>query len=168
LADVGKEVSKSDSDIIGTIGKIIIPPPKYAEIKFSLFPTKDIAVPILEETSPADSTGTISVDFMATNVSDTTATLFELWVEICEECTYTKEPDKFENVAGTIPTVRHRIFGNLNPGVSTEKMTVQIKPPASALNSPFNVGFMYSCQSCGKRGQEQVATIRPQYPVAAP
>jgi hypothetical protein len=166
LTAVDSEVSKGDSEITGAIGKVIIPEPRYAEIKFSLLPATDITIPILDQSLPVDATGTISVDFMASNISDTTATSLELWVEICKGCTYVKEPDKLEN-AGGLSTIRHRAFGNLNPGVSIEKMTVQIAAPTDAPFAPFNIGFMYSCQTCGKRGPEQVVTIRPQYPAAA-
>jgi hypothetical protein len=168
LDRVVNEVSKSDSDITGAIGKVIIPPPKYAQLQFSLFPSDPnarISPPLLAETVSPNEDGSFSVDFLATNISDTAAASLEFWVEICRLCSYAKEPDKFEKVNSTIETIRHRTFGSLNAGVSTDKMTVQLKVPVA---TPFEIGFHYSCETCGKLASVQIVTIAQQISSAGP
>lgn len=157
FSGLSHEVEEGDTSITGAMGKLM-PNSENALVKFSLLPAMDINTPILSESLPLDKDGVVSVEFMATNISDVAASSLEFWVEICRECAYAKEPEKFERLNDTIPTIRHRLFGDLNPGISTDGMTIQIKPPSAPT---FQVGFMYSCKDCGKRGPEQVATITP-------
>jgi len=162
-SEISKTESHVESDIRKSIEGIAFPPEKHPEIKFSLLPSINIDSPTLTESVPVDKDGAISVDFMAMNVSEVGASSLDLWVRICDGCSFVKEPTGFENAGDKDSTVRHRAFGDLNPGVSANKMTVQFKLPVGAPRT-CKIGFQYSCKNCGKLGAMQVATITPQYP----
>jgi hypothetical protein len=163
LDNLSTLVLKSETDVVGTISKVGTAPTKYAQLQFSLFANDSSKLPITSETLPPDENGDFSIDFTATNVSDISAKGGELWVTICDECIFAKEPQGFDKPSGTIETMRHKNFGDLNPGVSIEKMTVEFKP--SRKFSSMDLGFRYSCTTCGKIGAWQAIKIVSQFPV---
>jgi len=167
-ATVSSQVAKSETDITTDIGKVIVPPPKYAELQFTFFDEDQSKFPISSETLTPDANGIFSADFTATNISDTTADEAETWVILCDECAFAGEPSGFDRPVGTVETMRHKKFGNVNPGTSVEKMTIEIKPMRPF--SEIRLAFKYSCGTCGRIPPLQSFTIwaAPSLSIAPP
>jgi hypothetical protein len=128
-------------------------PPKFAVLRFRFFD------------SPGDSVsmhggpdGVFTLDFTVTNIADLPASQGDIWVEVCGSCAFAKDPTGFDKPNGVPEVVRHKNFNSLNPGVSLEKMTIEVKPPSPTIPS-FEVAWRYSCGSCGKMEGPQIFTI---------
>jgi hypothetical protein len=152
---IGDTVSRSTVTLGESISKVGKPdPPDLARLQFSLFGD---AFPTFETFIRADDNQVFNIDFMVKNVSGVTARNGDLWVYICDTCTFAKEPDGFDKPKGLIETGRHKAFDHLNPGTGLEKMTVNIK--LGKAFGKFVVGFNYSCDGCGELGPVQLATM---------
>jgi hypothetical protein len=145
---ISDTISKSTSDITNSLGKVGTPTPKYAQLQFSLWPGNPAQLPLTSSLVRPNADGSFSVDFTVTNVSDTEATTVELWVYLCDNCEFSGEPKGFDRPTGLPEKARHKIFSSLNPGVSLEKMTVDVKVDPGF--QYFTLGFVYSCATCGK------------------
>jgi hypothetical protein len=153
-------IQKTSDRLDTSIGKVGKPdPPIPAKLVFSLWDTVATAEkPSLSTTANPDSDGNFPVDFTFVDSSETAAEGIDVWVEICRTCTFVKEPSGFEHPAGSDEHTRHRMFGSLNPGVSFEKIAILVK--SEATGGFFQLGFRYSCKTCGgKVYPNQVATI---------
>lgn len=159
-------ISKSESDLTASISKVGTARPNYAQLQFSLFATTTDQMPLLTESLDSGENGTLTVDFVVTNTSDSAATSGDLWVQICDECVFVKEPQGFDKPAGTTETIRHKSFPGLNPGVTLEKMTIDFKM-MKRFNS-VDVSFRYSCATCGKLKTAQTAKILVLPPFSRP
>lgn len=141
-------LTKTESDLNSSISKVGTAPVKYAQLQFEIFdPTA--SVPRMSQTISPDDNGVYTLDFGVTNVSDTAASSGEIWVHICDQCAFSEEPNGFDRPNGLDERSRHKLFQNLNPGVSLERMTIKFK----IAGGPFaftDVFFNYSCASCGK------------------
>ena len=124
---------------------------------FSIWSTNSNVFPLLIDSVPEETDGTYKVYFGGKNVSDTTAEDLEFWTELCQDCSYAKEPEGFDRPSGTDESTRHRIFGILNPGVNTNKMELDIK--LGKPHESFDFGVKYSCKSCGNIGEIQTFTL---------
>jgi hypothetical protein len=153
-------IQKTSDRLDASIGKVGKPePPIPARITFSLW-TDNLSepFPLLARASEPDTDGNYAVDFGFVDSSESTADSIDIWVQVCDGCSFAKEPPGFEKPAGMNEHVRHRMIGSLNPGVSFEKETISVKAPSDAAS--FAVEFRYSCKRCGgKIGANQVATI---------
>jgi hypothetical protein len=141
-------ITKTESDLNNSISRVGTTPVRYAQLQFEVFDATYPTPRVLQTISP-DSEGIYTVNFTATNISDTAATTADLWVHICQECTYAEEPKGFDRPQGLEEHSRHRMFQILNPGVTMEEMTIKLK----ITGGPFaytDVFFTYSCASCGK------------------
>jgi hypothetical protein len=87
----------------------------------------------------------LKIEFTSRNVSSVLASRAELWVEICNVCSFVTEPEHFDNPSKD-ELIRHRMFGDINPGVSMEKMGVSIGIPAQYQSC--DISFKYSCANC--------------------
>lgn len=149
-------VSKTASELGESIGKVKPSEPQFAKLQFSLY-DPSASEPVVVASMRADPEGVFSVDFVARNSSDTSTKMGDLWIQLCEVCTYAKEPEGFDKPKGINESSRHQVFSMLNPGVTLEKMNVQIK-----ITKPvpwFELGFRYSCETCGKISDTQKARI---------
>ena len=156
LATLSGQVSKSETDLGQTIGQVLIPQPKYARLQFSFLAPKITESPLLTKTLIPDADGVYTLDIVLTNVSDTTANIGEAWLQICDTCTFAKEPAHFDKPEGSIDQVRHLVFQALNPGASV-KMTAAVKPAVTLAG--FTMSLRYSCSTCGKMADAQQLTI---------
>lgn len=166
LGTLESKIEKATGDINTSIGKVGKPdPPIPAKLLFTLWRTTGTTNEAkLSETAQPDSEGNFAVDFTIMNVSDTTAEAIDIWIQICDVCSFAKEPAGFEKVPGALDQVRHRMLSSLNPGVSFEKTTIIVN--ASTVNA-FQIALHYSCKTCG--GQvtgNQIATITKGAPQA--
>lgn len=154
---LGNLHSQLDNDLDTDIGKVKPHPLVPAALTFTLWdPQASAEHPALIQIVSPDKDGNFPVNFTIANGSDTTAEEIDIWLDICHDCSFAKEPEGFENPSGTDPHVRHRSWPSLNPGVNLQEMTAVIKAPVA---SRFEIGIRYSCKTCGGTHPRQVASI---------
>lgn len=150
------QLKQTETDVNGNISKVGTAPVKYAQLQFMIFDVES-PTPRTSQTIGPDDNGIYTLDFTAKNISDTAAVSPEIWVHLCDHCVFAEEPSGFDRPQGLEEHSRHKQFQILNPGVSMEKMTLKFK----IVGGPFryaDIGFDYSCASCGK--MTDVQTIR--------
>lgn len=163
LHDTAKSLSemfaKSTLDITTRLSKVGKPdPPERAVITFTLWPDDPSKpFPLLSKTVEPDKDGIFAVDVSFTNTSNTPANNMDIWVQVCDDCEFSEEPNGFEKPKGIDEHVRHKNIPLLNPGTSFEKTTLKIKPKKAFAG--FVVVFRNSCQACGKPTDNQTLTI---------
>jgi hypothetical protein len=147
--DLQETVKNSTSSLSESIGKVGKPePPQLAKLRFTLwtdvmnseqFPLiKEIALPVHE--------GSVAVEFTIQNIADASAEDGELWIRICRDCRFAKEPEGFNHFKGQTEQDRHKSFQRILPGIALEKMTAEIIPPP--LSNRFEVDLFYGCKNC--------------------
>lgn len=152
VKDLGSEISK--------VGKP--DPPERPRLRFSLWGDNGnvdiIKSPLLVQPIRPNKDGVFDVDFAFSNVSGAQASKIDLWVYVCSECTFAKEPSGFDKPSGIDEHVRHHLYpGYLNAGVSMEKTSVTIKTARSL--TYFDIGFRYSCETCGAMSELQTLKL---------
>lgn len=114
--------------------------------------------------------GTITVEYFFTNISSVSADSIDVWVHICDTCSFTKEPEGFDKPAGSNEQTRHRMLASINPGVSFQKSSVTFKPPTPLVKGKMfqlGISFSYSCKNCGGRKDTSDFVISVISPVRA-
>lgn len=150
--EISAQLGKTETNITNSIGKVGKPaPPELAQLQVSLWEEgQDVASePVETESITQNTDGSVTVQFLIRNVSDVGAEDPDLWVLICAQCAYTKEPDGFEKPPDIgIGQERHiHIHGTLNPGVAFKILSVSFK--SDVFSSPYAIGFKDSCTNCG-------------------
>jgi hypothetical protein len=156
---ISSDLEKTQAELDASIGKVGKPdPPIPAKLTFTLWDlTATVDNPVLSKTVDPDKDGAFPVEFALINGSESTADTIDIWVEVCDLCSFVKEPVGFEHPAGGDDHIRHRMIGSLNPGVTFEKITILVK---SSAPNPFQIAFRYSCKTCGgKMSPTQFAVI---------
>ncbi len=159
LGDVSKQVAKTENNLNGSISKVGTVPPRYAQLKFTLWVDTEAAFPLLEQGLSPDKDGVFTVDFSVKNISDVAVEEGELWLILCDQCKYAAEPQGFNKQENMPDTMRLKTFNLLNPGVSLTKMTVKVKVDTPLHFNSFQLGLRFSCKTCGKTSGVQSATI---------
>jgi hypothetical protein len=145
--DLAGQLAKTGSDIDTNISKVGTVPVKYAQLQFRAFDLSS-ETPKTDEFVGLDANGVYTVDFTATNISDTATGPVDIWVTICKQCSFAEQPAGFDQPQGISDFERHKMVPTLNPGVTFEKMTIKLK----ISGGPFawtDVFFNYSCAQCG-------------------
>jgi hypothetical protein len=149
-------VSKTASDLTISLGKVGKPePPELAKIQFTLFVdnmTSDKS-PLLTQMVHPDSDGTVRFNVSFFNTSGTSAESVDVWLLLCDQCSFTQEPPQFDRPSGLNERMRHAMVPLLNPGTWFIKIPLAIK---STLTAPYqlNIGFKYACKACGKQSPD--------------
>lgn len=154
-------VAKSQAELSVNIGKINKPdPPEQVRLQFSLFvpETRTDALPILTHAVSQGKDGNFPVDLFVTNISNTAGEAIDIWIQLCDLCSFAAEPAGFDKPQGLDERARHRLIPLLNPGVSLEKQTIVVKSTVKAPFS-FTIVFRYSCKACGKQGEVVPQTV---------
>jgi hypothetical protein len=141
------QLKQTDTELSGSISKVGTPVTKYAQLQFEVA-GGSISPPTTLQSIRPDADGVYTVTFAVTNISDTPANAGEMWVYICDQCTWAAEPDGFDKPPGLVEKARHKAFPLLNPGVSLSDLTIKFK----ITGGPFaysDVYFNYSCSTCG-------------------
>jgi hypothetical protein len=162
LTNLSSQVSTTEKTITGNLSKFSPPVPQYAKLQFSFFTQSSASLPLTTESLAPDKDGIFTVDFVVTNISETTtAKNGDIWVIACDQCTIVEEPQGFDRPKGLPELERHKTFQNLNPGVTLEKMTVKLR--VNGLYQAFLISLRYSCETCGKvtDAQDLKALITP-------
>ncbi len=119
MSTVTDLLSKTETNLNASIGKVGKPdPPERPKITFSLLKNgnlSDSEFPLLALTQSPNSDNVFSIDFLARNTSNAPAENTELWIELCQECSFNKEPANFERVPGS-PECGFRGKANGIPG----------------------------------------------------
>lgn len=148
-----------ESHIDSSIGKVKPlppPPPKFAQLQFSFYPSDTRRFPLLIQSLRPDSSGTFTMDFVVKNTSDAVAVQkADIWMVICTDCSFASEPLGFEKIESSGEYVRHKFFEYLNHGVSLEwKASVAVPVKFGSFETSFN----YSCQTC-EPGDQNIQTL---------
>jgi hypothetical protein len=155
LSELSAQVAKSGTDLVGATATVGRGPAKDAQLQFAFW-SDSLPFPT-SKTVPLGPDNTLSVDFTVTNISDAPATAVEIWVQLCNECAFTKEPEGFDEPGGTDDLIRHKQLAQLNPGESVAKVTIDIKTTKTFDVVPL--AFRYSCATCGSVGPTQVLSV---------
>ena len=146
--DLIKMLSGTAKDLSDRIDADRPPAALNASVEFSFYSNEVADFPIKVKSMNFSPTGTLVIDFTGRNTSTVAANGLELWVNICTECTYAKEPEMFEKLRGQDEHLRHRVFGALNAGVFINEMTVEISPTRPGLKI-YEISLRYACSNCG-------------------
>ncbi|MGD0295043.1 MAG: hypothetical protein ABSB30_14440 [Terracidiphilus sp.] len=145
-------LEKTKTDLDSSIGKVGKPePPELAKLQVSLWKEgQDFSSdPVLSESIPRNSDGSITVQFSVRNISSTIAEEIDVWVILCTRCTYSKDPEGFQKIVGNAEQERAiHISGVLNPGVAYKVFSVTFR--SDIPSQQYAIGFRTSCKNCGK------------------
>jgi hypothetical protein len=151
--DVGDKVAQIQSNLKQGFSGLKPPPPKFAAIKFGFLDPFMAAEGSLREGPD----GVFSAELLAQNVTDVAAEKGDVWIQICDECLWVDEPIGFDRPSGTIESMRHESFQNLNSGTMLPKIALHFK--ALKKFQKITLVAKYSCSSCGKMANPQLLTI---------
>ena len=162
IGDVRQHVDATEKDLtakladstsvlnanIGMVGKPDAPEP--AKLQFSLWKEGilDTEFPLKQASAEQQSDGSYEVRFMVKNISHVQAEMVELWVYICDLCSFAKEPAGFDNPAGNPKSVRHRMMQGLNPGTTIGDNNIDFKVQSPGVSN-IVLMFKSTCKNCG-------------------
>lgn len=155
--------SKTAEELNKKIEAVKPPPTEKAKMVFSFWVEKSDQFPALIRTfHPDKETNIVDLDLTFRNVSKVTAKDVEIWLQVCDDCSYSKEMPGFEKLSGSADQIRHRRIGDIHGGVFFEKISasVIVKPTFSS----FVVSFAYGCDNCesnllAEDSQKQALTV---------
>jgi hypothetical protein len=153
---ITSSLSKAETNITSGLGKVGKPePPELARLQFSIFEASPTAnFPRLTSIESLDTNGNVAVDVYFTNVSSTAAEGVDVWIAVCDQCSFVAEPTGYDRPQGLDGRVRHKLIPLLNPGTSFEKTRIDVKPP-TPIPPWIAIAFKYSCKACGKMPDPQ-------------
>jgi len=151
--DIHKEFDDLNTGITTGLGGLKPPPPKFAAIKFGFLDPFMAAEGSLREGPDR----VFSAELLAKNVTDIAAEKGDVWIQICDECLWVDEPIGFDRPSGTIESMRHESFLNLNSGTMLPKITLHFK--ALKKFQKIILVAKYSCTTCGKMADPQILTV---------
>jgi hypothetical protein len=132
--------------------------PKFAQLEFSFYVSEAEKFPKLFQSISVPSDRSFDLEFFAKNISnDVAAERGDIFMAVCLECRYMKEPTGFQKLSESPESTRHKTFDIINPGLSLEPWTVSILPPS--LPFAFDVSFQYECKTCGPKHAVQVLKV---------
>ena len=71
-------------------------------------------------------------------------------IHLCRGCSFAKEPQGLERLAGMAEETRHRFIGDIHAGAAPQKTTVSFRPPVLAPAGQYGASFSYARKNCGK------------------
>jgi hypothetical protein len=140
-------ISTSTSSLRESIGQVKIPQEDKATMESSFYPVSLKEWPIREKSIP-EVDGAVSLSFTF-QVKDHTAKDVRVWLRLCTDCKYAKEPAGFQNLAPNVENgthERYRVIGDFLPNVDYQAMNVDVIPPPGV--STFLVGVILGCDNC--------------------
>jgi hypothetical protein len=158
VATITGVVAGNTTDLGKRIETLKPPPPQFARLQFSSFVTQLSQFPVLLQSLRPISDKTFVIDFTIRNVSEVAAEHGDIWIIICQDCKYTREPAGFEKQPAADERQRHMTFERINSGVFLEQMSVEV-----FLDGPFgsfDTSLKYACETCGEFDQAEKQTIK--------
>jgi hypothetical protein len=156
LQELGEKWKVTDNPAAPPRSPIQIIQTEKSRVEFSFEPVNTRNWPRLTDTLPREIDGAVHVrlTFIA---KDHTAKNLRVWLRLCRECTYGREPEGFKALKDlNEPTERMLIVGDFLPGVAyspTVDFTVVVAPRFSA----FPLALLFGCDNC-----DQVDADKPQ------
>jgi len=159
--DIRDALSQSGIEIGHSIEKVNKPaPPELAQLEFSFFSPNTTTFPFRTTSIIPDKDGNYPVEVYFTNMTDVTAEEIDIWLAVCDDCSFVAEPAGFDRPKGTSEQMRHLTIHGLNPGTSWERISLLVKSPIVVTPSTyFSLAFLYSCKTCGKKKPAQIAKV---------
>jgi hypothetical protein len=146
--DVKNAVSQSTSSISKSIGEVKLPSNEKASCDVSFWPATIRDWPIHEK-SLALVNGVVTFSF-SFKCKDHMAKQTRLWLRLCTDCKYAKEPPGFQNLhspdQGGEPTERILVVGDFLPNVAYSPINVDVLPAPGPTS--FLVGVIIGCENC--------------------
>ena len=148
-AQIGQDFDKATGNLTSSITKISMPaPPEHAVLEISLFHEgmRDTELPLTHQNLQANADGTVRVQFVVKNTSFVQAEQVEIWVTLCQLCSFAKEPDGFDKPPGIDPLERHRVIPAINPGVAVAGNVIDLKIDQSTMGiANIGLSFTWAC-----------------------
>ena len=158
-----KKLATVESELQRT-QKALAPGPK-AVLAFSFEPfirpptgSPAPVVPVTDVTLPVLADGSVHVEFTVLNLSDVDAVDGELFLQICDDCKFAKEPAGFRKLAGQSDRERNWFFERILAKTALEKMTVDITVPPKVSGIVMLIG--YRCRTCVLREEPSRGIVR--------
>jgi hypothetical protein len=122
-------------------------PPGIAKLAFTFAPFASVDA-LITTIHAHVVDGAVTVSLAVGNISDYAAVNPEIWVRLCDSCTYAKEPEGLEKLKGQMEEHdRYKRMPTMNPEVFTPAMSVSIAVPIGAPD--LQIGVRYACETCG-------------------
>jgi hypothetical protein len=133
---------------IGKVGRVN-PPPEPAQLMFSFYDDnyRNTSQPSETAFSSVNPNGSYTFSFVVRNISSVQAEAAEVWIHLCQICTFAAEPVRSDKPTGMDENSRHIAIGDLNAGVSFQKTDISFRV-ASRVPS-VGVAFTWACKNCG-------------------
>ncbi len=146
---INDTISKSTSSLTESIGKVKLPQSEKATYQASFWPATLTDWPVREKSLPKLN-GVVTVSF-SFRVKGHMAKQTRLWLRLCRDCKYAKEPQGFQNLAqhpgeGDDPNERMLVVGDFLPNIAYTPITVDVIPPAD--QTFFLIGVIVGCENC--------------------
>ena len=140
-ANLQKEADQLRADLQATQKALDTP---KATLEFSFEPASDSAIHTVS--LPQDSSGNVAVQFTVINPSNANALDGFIALQICDQCTFVKEPDHFRKLHGQKDTQRNYDFDRILPmqSLPTFEFTMHVPSPFR----PTEIYVNYRCKTC--------------------
>lgn len=141
-------IAQSTSTLSKSLGEVKLPTTEKAGYSASFWPVKLAEWPVREKSLPLTK-GVVTLDFTF-RIENHMAKQTKLWLRLCGDCKYAKEPSGFQNLAsqsgGGEPTERMLTVGDFLPNIAWTPITVDVIPPPGVTS--FLVGVTLGCENC--------------------
>ena len=110
------------------IKPLVAPEPTTETVKlqFSVFGTF-LPVPSTIQPVHAEADGSFVIEFtLGNNISNVSADNGEMWIKLCNECSYVEEPEGFTQLKGMDRLMRYKRFDYIRPGIWFERMAIKM------------------------------------------
>ena len=104
------------------------------------------AQPNTDITLPVDSNGAVHIDFSFLNLTDVDALDGDVTLDICDLCSFAKEPEGATKGSGNPETERLYPFTDFHAKTHYDKRSVDITVPKSG--GSLWIGIQYRCRTC--------------------
>jgi hypothetical protein len=158
VQEVKKAISSSETNLNKSIGEVKIPKEEKATMESTFYPVNLKEWPIREKSIPSvDGVVSLSFTFRAEGY---TAKNARVWLRLCTDCKYAKEPAGFQNLTPNVENgthERYRVIGDFLPNVAYQPMNVDVIPPPGL--STFLVGVILGCDNCDPIDPDKPQTL---------
>jgi hypothetical protein len=130
----------------------------FTFVPFTNPPLGQPFTPATEATLPVKTDGSVHVEFSVLNLTDAAAVDGELELQICDQCTFAKEPAGFTRLEGEPSTRRFMTFNRILPAVAFRTLAADVIAPSSIQDFPIAIN--YRCRTCVLNREGLSGTVR--------
>jgi hypothetical protein len=125
--------------------------PRIASLQFSFWVATPAAFPLTMQSLRPGPNNAFAVEVTAQNISNVSANDGEIWIMICQVCSFVDEPVGFTRLQGMSEKMRYKRFTFIRPGIFLERMTINVTMPSAAFKiGSFEMSLKYACAECGR------------------